>query len=90
MRAAESVNAFRVDLISHDWGDVLQAKDVNTAYHIFRDAFLVLYNKSCPVRQSIRKNRSSEKPWLTRGILNAWKKETLLNITKKQRQRNQI
>lgn len=65
MRTVESVNAFRADLMSLDKSDVLYAQDVNTAYEIFLDTFLALYNKSCPVRQSKRKNKSSEKPWLT-------------------------
>lgn len=61
--------------MSLDWSDVLHAQDVNTTCEIFLDIFLALYNKSCPVRQSKRKNKSSEKPWLTRGILNACKKK---------------
>lgn len=75
MRTVESVNAFRADLMSLDWSDILHGQDVNTAYEIFLDTFLALYNKSCPVRQSKRKNKSSEKLWLTRGILSSCKKK---------------
>lgn len=68
-RTTESVNAFTADLMFPDWSNVLQTQAVNTAYEIFLDSFLGQYNKSCPVRQSKRKNKRSEKPWLTRGIL---------------------
>ncbi len=57
MRTVESVNAFREDLKTYDWSDVLQAQDVNSAYEIFLDSFLALYNKSCPVRQNKRKKK---------------------------------
>lgn len=61
--------------MSYDCNDVLQAQDVTAAYEIFLDSFLALYNKSCPVRQNKKKEKSSDKLWLTKGLQNTMYRE---------------
>ena len=72
-----SVNSFKNDLLKQDWKKVYVG-DTNEAYNTFVTIVSKLYDKNCPLVKKVVKHNSVEKPWLTKGILNACKKKNLL------------
>lgn len=49
-------------------------EDVNIAYNTFLSITTALYEKNCPQLKKVVEKKNAEKPWLTKGILNACKK----------------
>lgn len=60
-----------------DWNKVY-LEDVDEAYDTFLSITTALYEKSCPLAKKVVKQKAAEKPWLTKGILNEFKKKNLL------------
>jgi len=61
--------------IDHDWTEVTNCNDINTAYSTLHCIFTKIFNLCYPI---IRKNtncKSNQKPWLTPGLVNACKKK---------------
>nr|XP_049607049.1 uncharacterized protein LOC125987031 [Syngnathus scovelli] len=77
MNSGNSINSFKNDLLKQDWKKVYVG-DVNEAYNTFMAIISELYDKNCPLVRKAVKHNSVEKPWLTKGILNACKKKNLL------------
>lgn len=52
--------------------------DVNRAYETFLTVISGLYDKHCPLVKKIVQKKYVEKPWISKGIINACKKKNLL------------
>ena len=65
-------------LAVQNWDDIVTCLDVNQAYEMFLNKFLLVYNECCPVRQVKLKQIVKQKPWMTRGLINACKKKNSL------------
>ena len=78
VRSEESMIAFKNELQAHNWNEIYEKIDINSAYEEFLRIFKTLYNKNCPIRKYTRKIKYSECPWLTKGLQNACKKKNTL------------
>ena len=59
------------------WCDIHSVEDVQNAYETFMKIFLELFNKCCHVVEVSTKIRK-DKPWLTKGLINACHKKNHL------------
>lgn len=75
VRTEDTMNAFRAVLSSHD--GKMSLRQLMLMGH-FIETFLMIYNKNCRVRQNKTKNMYMSKPWLTKGLINACKKELIV------------
>lgn len=76
-KTQNAVNSFKQDLLRQDWKKVY-VRDVNRAYETFLTIISGLYDKHCPLVKKIVKQKYIEKPWISKGIINACKKKNLL------------
>ena len=84
------VNAFKVSLLLVNWEPITNEEDVNVAYAYFVDTCVSLNNKNCPLKETcIDDNNSPVKPWLTKGLRNAFKKKIFLKMFGKTEQKVQ-
>ena len=78
-RTPEAINALKADLLKQTWRNVYEATNPNESYDAFLSILIALYDKHCPIKKTLIKNRQKqEKPWITKGINNACKKKNLL------------
>ena len=63
-------------LLQHDWGSITSPNDVNEAYDSFVNTYIAMYNQCCPLRK--RKSKDRNKLWMTKGLINARKKKSML------------
>lgn len=78
LRTVDNLNKFRNELSAQNWRKVYEAEEVDYAYDSFLQTFLMLYDRCCPIQQSRKRANRSDKPWLTKGLLNACKKKNFL------------
>jgi len=76
-KTQDAINSFKQDLLRQDWKSVY-VSDVNWAYETFMTIISGLYDKHCPLAKKIVKQKYVEKPWISKGIINACKKKKLL------------
>ena len=62
--------------LQHDWGSVTSLNDVDEAYDLFVNTYIAMYNQCCPLRK--RKSKDRNKLWMTKGLINACKKKSML------------
>lgn len=74
VRTDEAINKFCDLLLKEQWEGVFKG-EVNTAYDSSLKTYLSLYDKHRPVRQYKQKHYNNEKPWITKDLQNACKKE---------------
>ena len=74
-----NLNQPNIDLRNQNWSDTLQAKNVNVAYEYFINNVKNSFERNCPL-QRIKSKQLNNKPWLTRGLLNACKKQKSLQV----------
>ena len=75
----EAIMSLKEDLKRQTWADVLNTSDPNTSYNNFLTIFTELYDKHCPIKLSpIKRKKTQDKPWITKGIANACKKKNTL------------
>ena len=72
-----NLNAFKSMLDAKNWDEVYNIKNVNTAYEVFHKQFFSMYDICCPMTKSSERKRT-DKPWLTKGLINACHKKNLL------------
>ena len=66
------------DLKETNWNTVIRSENVNIMYGTFSEKLANIYNKNCPiVNEKVKKNRT-DKPWMTKSLINACKKKNLL------------
>ena len=77
--SSRNIVIFRAAAERYDWSSVLSANDPQSAYTLFHNALLALFNECFPfrLRNSVYKNR---KPWLTAGLKNSIKMKNLLYV----------
>lgn len=74
----KNCNKFRDFLSSHNWDDILASNEVNDAYNKFISAFKTHYDSAFPKTKISCKRVNKNKPWMTKGLINACKKKNLL------------
>ncbi len=74
MRTEETINTFKIDLLTQKWDVTYQIKDTNSAYEEFLRIFTSLYNENCPQTQYSRKLKYAKCPWI-KGLQNVCKKK---------------
>ena len=74
------IENLKQNLIEQNWDSVYQSENVNSAYNTFINIFQQLYDKNCPVKQQKAKctNFKEDKPWFTKGLINACRKKNNL------------
>ena len=66
------------DLKETNWNTVIRSENVNIMYDTFSEKLANMYNKNCPiVNEKVKQNRT-DKPWMTKSLINASKKKNLL------------
>jgi len=84
LRTPVTLKAFKENVSRCNWESVY-VNDANEAYSSFLNIYLKLYETNCPLKMYIEKKRE-QKPWMTKGLLNACKKKnTLYRVFLKQR-----
>ena len=67
------------DLKETNWNTVIRSENVNIMYDTFSEKLANIYNKNCPiVNEKVKKTRT-DKPWMTKSLINACKKKNLLH-----------
>ena len=66
------------DLNRHNWEQVLDSENVNDSYNIFLSTVRKYFDKNCPVKTNKIKHKFTSKPWFTKGLVNACKKQKRL------------
>lgn len=79
VRTEKTLNAFKIYLLAQDWKEVFKSSDADQAYESFLNLFTALYDKHCPLQQCNTKSTNKERPWFTKGLLNACRKKNSLN-----------
>lgn len=77
LKSEQALKDFKRDLFSQDWEAICEESDVDVAYDLFMNTFILLYDKHCPMKKHWGKNDSSA-PWITKGLANACKKKNYL------------
>ena len=77
----KSMLAFRVELSTVDWSQVLSNDNVNNKFDKFISIFDNLHNKHFPPKQIKIRNDKAFKPWITSAMKNSIKKKN--NLYKK-------
>ena len=78
VRTEEALNSFQRDLLLQDWRNVYEAENVDIAYEHFLNVFIYYYNKNCPIVEYNRNSNTTDKPWMTSGLVNACRKKNKL------------
>jgi len=66
----QNLKRFEQSLHSLRWGFVLEEEDPQTAYNLFADTFLNLYNLQFPLKEiKFNKKLHTKEPWMTKGLL---------------------
>ena len=73
----ENLNKFKMLLSNYNWESVLQSDDVDSAYNEFINVTKEKFNESCPLKK-VNYKKMPIQPWLTKGLLNACKKQKTL------------
>ena len=73
----ENLNNFANDLQDIHWEQVLDNNNVDKAYDSFINTIQSRFELHCPIKKVKNKN-ITRKPWLTNGLLNAFKKQKTL------------
>ena len=74
---SSNIKLFNEMLEQTTWCDVYSSEDVNCAYKAFMEKFTRMLNKCCPLVEVSTKKRK-DKPWLTKGLINACRKKNYL------------
>jgi Endonuclease/Exonuclease/phosphatase family len=74
-----NIHNFKENLANLRWNEVLNCNDTQTAYDIFHETFLDLYNLYFPVKK-VKLNRNLHKiePWFTNGLLTSRRRKNYL------------
>ena len=70
----ENMLKLKSDLTDHNWDNVLQCESANDAYDSFINTVQECFEINCPLRKTKSKHTFINKPWLTKGLVNACKK----------------
>ena len=73
----EDINNIKTELNSTDWSSIYETQDTNKAYNIFIEQIQLVCNKHYPLKR-VNGKKVINKPWVTKGILKAHKKQKVL------------
>ena len=73
----ENIDAFITKLSNKVWNDLLVCDDVETAYSLFMDNFIEMYNDSFPLK-AFKKGYKTKKIWLSEGMKRSIKRKNKL------------
>uniref|UniRef100_A0A3P9M519 Reverse transcriptase domain-containing protein n=1 Tax=Oryzias latipes TaxID=8090 RepID=A0A3P9M519_ORYLA len=92
IKTETSINAFKTELLEHNWDVIYQKETVDEAYDYFLRIFGSMYDKHCPVKKFKKKIKYFHCPWITKGLQNACKKKNTLynNYLKKRTKEAEI
>ena len=71
----ENLTNMNIELTNHDWNSVFRNNNANDAYDTFIQTVQKCFEKHCPPKLIKTKNKISSKPWITKGLRNACKKQ---------------
>ena len=74
----ENLAKLNSDLSNYNWGYVLQSDNANDAYNAFTNTVREYFDKNCPLKRNKLKHKFISKPWITKGLSNACKKQKTL------------
>ena len=84
MVTEKNMNCLVDTLSAVNWNDLYDVNDANSAYKMFSKKLISCFNKCCPVAE-IKVKRNTNKPWLTKGLINACRKKIIyINVHCKQ------
>lgn len=63
----QNINKFIELLSAHQWHEITEATDVNTAYNAFLSTFVSFYNTCFPLKPLIQ-YKKSRKPWISKYL----------------------
>ena len=63
------------DLTETNWDTVIRSENVNCMYDTFSEKLANSYNTNCPIVNEKVKKRRTDKPWMTKSLINACKKK---------------
>ena len=66
------------DLKETNWNTVIHSENVNFMYDTFSEKLANSYNKNCPIMNEKKRKKRTDKPWMTKSLINACKKKNLL------------
>ena len=66
------------ELKNTDWDFITNSTDVNSSYYTFIDFFLNSLDKHCPYESKLIQIKHNKKPWLSKSIIAACKKNNSL------------
>ena len=70
---------FKTELQNANWDDILRYVDTNSAYQVFINRYISIYNRCFPLKRLKAKKSTLNKPWLTKGLQKSIKKKNVLN-----------
>ena len=73
-----NINTLINDLVIADWKPIYDSDDINCMYNTFTDKKTELYHSNCPIIYEKVKRKRSDKPWMTNGLKNAYRKKTTI------------
>ena len=73
-----SVSAFKSALDAYDWDTLFIFSSVNDAYDYFMNSFTEMYESYFPKRKVLVDSKNDLKPWLSKGLINAYTKKNKL------------
>ena len=69
---------FKQALHNNNWNDIFEVDDVNKTYNSFINDFTRLHELCFPLKRVRVDKKCNEKPWMTKGLINACKKKNSL------------
>ena len=77
---AESITLLIRELEMQSWEEMYAQEDVNSSYEAFLRTFKSLLDKHCPMSVKHIKKGAKQKPWLTKGLINACRKKNAMYV----------
>ena len=68
-----NIEKLNADLAAESWADVLREPDTDTAYELFINKLIYLYEKNIPLVRIKKNKRKLQRPWITKGIMRSIK-----------------
>lgn len=73
----KTLENLKIDLLQQNWSDVY-VDNIDQSYEVFIFKISKLYDKHCPLVLKAGNRQSVDKPWITKGLQNACKKNFFL------------
>ena len=74
---SNSICELNEKLLNHNWSEIFVSSNVDEAYNGFINVIQNAFNTTCPLKK-IKQRTCNSKPWVTKGLANAFKKQKTL------------